>query len=236
MPFLGHAYSRVREYTCDRYGMAASTDREHALDGLCILAAGKEHGPRVNRRALVGQRRDLETVWMKLGSWLFTHPSIAHRLAALEPSLGEARIRSPLALAGALGLVALFVGIPVASFMAVATGIAKLGSRIQQASATPQETQPAADVAEAGLRSLWQAADAYQTRHHALPPDADALYFHWYELNPGEDEPRDPYNGERFGYLLLQGQRYLLWSTGPDVKGEEDDIVWKGELSVGSAP
>lgn len=86
MPFLGHAYSRAREYTCDRYGIAASDDRERALDGLCVLAAGGAQARRVNRRALAAQRYDLEPAWMKLASWLFTHPSIAHRLAALDPA------------------------------------------------------------------------------------------------------------------------------------------------------
>ena len=82
IPFLGTAYSRACEYTCDRYGFATSTDTERALDGLCILAAGGSHGPRVNRRSLVAQRSDLNTIWMKIGHWLSTHPPIAHRLAA----------------------------------------------------------------------------------------------------------------------------------------------------------
>jgi Zn-dependent protease with chaperone function len=47
VPFLGTALSRAREYTCDRYGAAGAGDREGALLGLTILAAGGKHAPLV---------------------------------------------------------------------------------------------------------------------------------------------------------------------------------------------
>lgn len=239
MPFLGHAYSRAREYTCDRYGMAAGTDGERALDGLCILAAGKEEGPRVNRRALVEQRRDLETAWMKLGSWLFTHPSLAHRLAVLAPGLGEARVGRPLAVAGALTLVLLLVAVPTAAFVGLAGAFAKFGNVLQQAQQANQAAGVDGDAeararAEEGLRSLWQAADDYRAVTGAAPADADVLYAHWTRLHPGESEPVDPFDGERFGYAIEE-ERYLLWSAGPDPGSDHDDVVWSGE-SGAAAP
>jgi Zn-dependent protease with chaperone function len=233
MPFVGHAYSRAREYTCDRYGMAASTDADRALDGLCILAAGREQGPRVNRRALVEQRRDLETAWMKFGSWLFTHPSLAHRLAVLAPGLGEARVGRPLAVAGALSLLVLLLGVPTLAFVGLAGAFAKFGSVLQQAQQGQQAARAAPDpqeevqVAE-GPRSLWQAADHHRTLTGAAPGDADALYAHWARLHPGESEPLDPFDGERFGYAVEE-ERYLLWSAGPDPESDHDDVVWSGE-------
>ena len=45
VPFLGSAYSRAREYTCDRYGAALCDDKTDALLGLTILAAGGKVGP-----------------------------------------------------------------------------------------------------------------------------------------------------------------------------------------------
>ena len=235
MPLLGHAYSRAREYTCDRYGMATSANREQALDGLCILAAGKEQGPRVNRRALVEQRRDLETPWMKVGSWLFTHPSIAHRLAALEPSLGETRIGRPVAVLGALGLLVLLIGVPTAGLVGAVGAFAKFGRQLQQPS---QGAVPPADAAartQEGLRSLFRVADAYHVEHGAPPPDVDALYARWSQLNPGAEEPRDPYDGQRFGYAVEEG-RYLLWSAGPDPESDADDVVWGGGSEGEPAP
>jgi Zn-dependent protease with chaperone function len=230
MPFIGHAYSRAREYTCDRYGMAASAERERALDGLCILAAGREEGPRVNRRALVGQRRDLETAWMKFGSWLFTHPSIAHRLAALEPGLGETRVGRPLAVVGALAVLVLVIGVPALAFVGIAGAFARFGSLLQPGAQNASSTGNAEARAEDGLRELFRTADAYRTEHGVPPPDADALYAHWAQLHPGEEEPRDPFDGERFGYALEE-RRYLLWSAGPDAESDADDIVWSGDVA-----
>jgi Zn-dependent protease with chaperone function len=40
IPFLGGAYSRACEYTADRYGFAAITNRRSAIHGLTVLAAG----------------------------------------------------------------------------------------------------------------------------------------------------------------------------------------------------
>ena len=87
VPFLGTALSRAQEYTCDRYGMAGAGNREGALLGLSILAAGAKHGPLVNHAALVRQRADLNTGWMRIGEWLSTHPPLASRLAQVDPSL-----------------------------------------------------------------------------------------------------------------------------------------------------
>jgi Zn-dependent protease with chaperone function len=230
MPFLGHAYSRAREYTCDRYGMAASTDRERALDGLCILAAGKEQGPRINRRALVAQRRDLETAWMKVGAWLFTHPSIAHRLAALEPSLGEAQVGRPLAVLGGLVLLALLVGVPTAGFVGAVGAFAKLRTLLPQSAQSEPASAGSTAQVEEGLRSLFRAADAHREQHGVPPADVDALYAHWARLNPGQEEPRDPFDGERFGYVL-EAERYLLWSAGPDPESDADDVVWSGDVA-----
>jgi hypothetical protein len=93
-PFLGSAYSRACEFTSDRYGIAATRERERALDGLVILAAGGRQAGLVNRRALVAQTGDLKGFWMHLGQWLSTHPPIAHRLGVLDANLASARVQS----------------------------------------------------------------------------------------------------------------------------------------------
>ncbi|HET9984372.1 MAG TPA: M48 family metallopeptidase [Longimicrobiales bacterium] len=87
VPFLGKALSRAREYTCDRWGLAGAGDRESALLGLTILAAGGALAPAVNRRAFARQRADMTGWWMSVGQWLSTHPPLAHRLAAIDPTL-----------------------------------------------------------------------------------------------------------------------------------------------------
>lgn len=87
IPFLGSAYSRACEFTCDRYGYLATSNHEKSLQGLCILAAGPKHAALLNRKEFAAQSRDLDTVFMRLGEWLASHPALALRLAALHPEL-----------------------------------------------------------------------------------------------------------------------------------------------------
>jgi Zn-dependent protease with chaperone function len=90
VPFLGNAYSRAREYTCDRYGAVLCGDGAGALRGLAVLAAGGRLGPRVNVQQLATQRTSLDTGWMTIGKWLSTHPPLCDRVAALSPALAGA--------------------------------------------------------------------------------------------------------------------------------------------------
>lgn len=112
IPFLGTAYSRCCEYTCDRYGFAVSQNRTKALDGLCILAAGGALGAKVNRSALSAQRQELNRPMMKLGEWLSTHPPITKRLDALNPELAPLQISGAPAVAGALLFLLALVAVP----------------------------------------------------------------------------------------------------------------------------
>jgi Zn-dependent protease with chaperone function len=114
VPFLGTAYSRACEYTCDRYGFQASADKNRSLDGLCILAAGPQFAPYVNKQAFVAQRADLETAFMKLGQWFATHPPLAKRVAALNPNLQVGGAGSLGATVGALAIACVLFVLPVA--------------------------------------------------------------------------------------------------------------------------
>jgi Zn-dependent protease with chaperone function len=87
VPFLGSAYSRAREYTCDRYGFALAGNLAGALKGLTILAAGKNYGSRANVSALIRQRENLNTGLMTLGTWFMSHPPLCDRIAALDRTL-----------------------------------------------------------------------------------------------------------------------------------------------------
>ncbi len=52
---------------------------------------------------------------MKIGHWFSTHPPIAHRLAALQPSLAEGRLGGMYAVIGAALVLAIVIVIPVAA-------------------------------------------------------------------------------------------------------------------------
>src|SRR5580704_7707326 len=114
IPFLGTAYSRACEYTCDRYGFQAPSDPDRSLDGLCILAAGPQFVSFVNREAFVAQRDDLNTAFMKLGTWFSTHPPLARRVAALSPNLESEGGSGFGATLGALLMALVLFAVPIA--------------------------------------------------------------------------------------------------------------------------
>ncbi len=87
IPFLGTAYSRAREYTCDRYGLIGAGNREGAMRGLAILAAGGQKGPKVNLEEFGKQKELLNTGFMTIGEWLSTHPPLSKRILALDQEL-----------------------------------------------------------------------------------------------------------------------------------------------------
>jgi len=135
VPFLGTAYSRACEYTCDRYGFQASSDKNRSLDGLCILAAGPQFAPYVNRQAFVAQRDDLNTAFMKLGQWFATHPPLAKRVAALVPSLQAEGGGGFGATLGALAMAFVLFVLPVAGgAWVIKAAIADMQKSISKAS------------------------------------------------------------------------------------------------------
>jgi Zn-dependent protease with chaperone function len=229
VPFLGTALSRAREYTCDRYGAAGAADRDGALLGLTILAAGGRHAPRVDRRVMVAQHGDLNTGWMTIGQWLSTHPPLLKRMAALDPSLAPAdastRAGSVRALAIVGAVVVLLGGV---SWLAVT----KLGGfmqevRRQQAAMGGESSYPSVDPT-AEMDSL--RAFVLREGTAGVPVDVEALYERWAAAHPGQPQPLDPFDGQWYGYLA-DAQGFTLYSSGPDGKPEtDDDIVLRTPL------
>jgi Zn-dependent protease with chaperone function len=239
LPFLGAAYSRACELTCDRWGAALCGDRAAALRGLAILAAGGAHGPRVNLEALSRQGDALDTGWMTLGRWLVGHPPLCDRVAALEPAWGGRR-----RVAGAIRALAI-LGTPVVLTL-VAGGVfaARMLPRIREAIAQagppapapgpatekaftpPEDEELARRQVAADLEALWRTADEHRRRMGVLPADAAALYGAWRSMGGDpEAEPLDPFDGSRYGYGLLESGGFVVWSSGPDGKsGTEDDL------------
>lgn len=238
VPFLGGAYSRAREFTCDRYGHAATGGSDRALEGLCILAAGGRYGRRVNRSVLAAQREDLNGAWMTVGRWLATHPPIAHRLAALDPSLVQGSLSTAKAVAGALLIVVLALGVPTAAFVAFAVGWwPKIQEAIRAgqaqtsgagAPADPAGTEradPRYDQARTDILVLAQVAATYSSQAKTPPLNQDALYAGLQALRPDGAEPRDPFTGKRYFYST-DGTNYRIWTPGVAPLESSDDLYY----------
>jgi len=84
MPWLGPAYSRAREYTCDRYGLTVAGDLEQSARGLAVLAAGGKQAASVDLAAFEEQRLESGSFWMSVLELVSSHPYLCKRAAALR--------------------------------------------------------------------------------------------------------------------------------------------------------
>jgi Zn-dependent protease with chaperone function len=246
VPFLGSAYSRARELTCDRWGAALCGDPAGALRGLAILSAGGKLGRQVDLAAFVRQRRDLDTGWMTIGRWLSTYPPLCERVAALDAELAgqvPASSRGPLRAAAMMAGAVMVVGLLGAGATALlmlpafrsmlaasdplddwteeadfesASGLVPLDDATAVAEATAR--------AEADLERLAALALEFTAAVGAPPESAEELIGLWDERYGPEPFPRDPFDGYFYG-LSNHGSEVYLWSAGPDGEsGSDDDI------------
>jgi Zn-dependent protease with chaperone function len=242
IPFLGSAYSRAREYTCDRYGFAVCQDRNAALVGMGILAAGGVNGPKVNLGAFANQRNDLNTTWMTLGRWLSTHPPLAVRIAAVEPSVV---MNQKPRVGGAIGAVALIGCLMVVPFVASFAVGPKLMSAFKEASTasaglngqshqvdrhqfSPEEIAAATSQARADMVELRTVIEKYRLQTGELPASSEMVHAAWELFRPNSEPPTDPFDGYAYGYERF-GTSYVIWSEGPSSDSDEDDLVFMSE-------
>jgi Zn-dependent protease with chaperone function len=82
VPFLGSAYSRACEFTCDRYGNAL--EPEAGVDGLLVLAAGRDLYSQVDSAEFSTQSETETGFFVHFAEVLATHPHLTKRVAALR--------------------------------------------------------------------------------------------------------------------------------------------------------
>lgn len=93
IPYLGAAYSRACEYTCDRF--AAYCQPDGAVDGLLALAAGPELYRRVDPREFAEQVRTEGGFWVRRAELLAAHPTLPKRVAAVIAAGAKVPAYSP---------------------------------------------------------------------------------------------------------------------------------------------
>lgn len=91
VPFLGSAYSRACEYTCDAFG--ARYCGRGAVDGLLVLAAGKGLYREVNVQAFAQQAVTEDGFFFWLSEKLSTHPFLPKRVAHASRWVGSGRVQ-----------------------------------------------------------------------------------------------------------------------------------------------
>jgi len=81
VPYLGSAYSRACEYTCDQVGAFCQPDG--AINGLLALAAGKLLYPHIDPREFAAQAETDRGFWIRRAELMASHPRLPKRVAAL---------------------------------------------------------------------------------------------------------------------------------------------------------
>lgn len=84
LPLIGAAYSRAREYTCDRHGLAACEQPVNAEFGMAALAAGGKRWRTMNNSAFIEQSRETEGFWMSFHELVGDYPWLVKRMAAVR--------------------------------------------------------------------------------------------------------------------------------------------------------
>lgn len=90
LPLIGAAYSRAREYTCDRHGLAVCENPEDAQYGLVALAAGKRRWRSVDLADYSDSAAGSPGFWMSLHELVGDYPWLNKRHAWLR-ALAEQR-------------------------------------------------------------------------------------------------------------------------------------------------
>jgi len=185
LPIIGAAYSRAREYTCDRHGLAVCDNPEDAQYGLVALAAGKRRWQAVNLEEYSKSAAATPGFWMSLHELLADYPWLSKRHAWLraigeqrEPTLGR---RNPFAYVISL-LLPRIPGLGIAGSMVIVAYVAILAAiaipayqdYVQRAAAVTAMTDSAPyrqAIAQYGVAHQQWPTDMAQIGEPAFPGD-----------------------------------------------------------------
>lgn len=240
VPFLGSAYSRAREFTCDRYGAALCGSDSGAKKGLSILAVGGKRSGKLNLAAYMKQQDDLHTGLMTLGKWWSTYPPLSQRLSAVDATAGKLTTTSFFGFIRAMVILILLVAIPVAGFVIFASDLKDYFSNVasEESLSEMEETEYSVeDIQEftkqidKDLLYLQELVEKHREETGSLPsPEAGNLTALWQAVHPDTEEPLDPYDGEPYSYTH-RDKKYYIWTMGPDLQtGTADDRYAEGDL------
>lgn len=95
LPLLGAAYSRARESTCDRHGLACSGSPRSAVLALSVLAAGRSRWKDLNVAHYVQQTEQSFGFWMSFHELISGYPWLTTRAARMMSDETVGRKRSP---------------------------------------------------------------------------------------------------------------------------------------------
>lgn len=97
LPLIGAAYSRAREKTCDRHGLACCSSKESAARGMAALVVGGHLYKTMNLKAYMKQLQDISGFWMSYHEIISDYPYLSKRLFLLGTDEEKLPRRNPFA-------------------------------------------------------------------------------------------------------------------------------------------
>jgi Zn-dependent protease with chaperone function/type II secretory pathway pseudopilin PulG len=221
LPLIGAAYSRARESTCDRHGLACSGTPEGAARALAALSAGAERWKQLDVPAYLGQAKHSSGFWMSFHELTAGYPWLTKRAARVMDTGAPMPKRNAFAyllatfipfagrLGGGFGLLILIYVIGVLAAIAVPAYQdykvkAKLGAAV---------------IGSQGAR---EALGSYYQSKREVPESLETVGIPS-ELADGTQLSLDP---EQMALTVRITEGELIFT--PSV-GEQGDIVWNCE-------
>lgn len=176
LPLIGAAYSRAREYTCDRHGLAACENPVNAEFGLAALAAGGKRWRTLSKTAYIAQSQHTDRFWMSFHELVGDYPWLVKRMGAVR-ALAQGQEprqprRHPMAVLLALFVPRLGVGGGGGLIVTVAIVGVLAAVAIPAYQTYVQKAQVAA--AYSGGRKAANAVEAYYFRNQEIPATLEA--------------------------------------------------------------
>ena len=228
IPLLGAAYSRARESTCDRHGLACSTTPEGAVRALAALSAGAERWEQLDVKAYLRQIKHSSGFWMSFHELTAGYPWLTKRAARVMDTSAPMPRRNGFAyilaafipyagrLGGAFGLLILvyIVGI-----------LAAIGLPAYQ----DYTVKARVNTAVAGSQSAREALGNYFNSKQEIPESLESVGIPP-KLADGSELLLDP---EQMALTVKIKDGELIFTPKTDAKGS---LIWQCEGGAGLKP
>ena len=228
LPLLGAAYSRARESTCDRHGLACTGSPESAARALVALSAGSERWKRIDLASYLGQARYSSGFWMSFHELISGYPWLTKRAARVMNAEAPMPRRNvfayPIALfipyAGRLGggfgfLIMVYIVVVLASVAVPAYQDYSVRAKLE--------------VAVIGSQDVREALAGYYRSNQRVPESLDALGIPSQQAD-GSQLSLDPNN---MALTVVTGQGDLIFTPSVD---DQDRIIWACTNGEGLKP
>lgn len=228
LPLLGAAYSRARESTCDRHGLACSGSPEGAARALAALSAGAKRWEHLNIADYLRQANHSSGFWMSFHELTAAYPWLTKRAARVMDTQAPMPPRNIFAyllaafipytgrLGGGFGLLILVYIVAVLAAVAVPAY-------------HDYTVRAKVSVAVIGTQSVREALGNYYQANHKVPESLDTLGIR----SPLDDGTRLSLDPKKMVLTVSTKQGELIFTPTTDAAGR---IVWNCSNGEGIKP